>query len=296
MKNWNWIGLALLAGGLSSCVSKHKFVEAELRSQQWEMESKRLDAELQSKRDSLQQVRTTLAEVREEAKTNQLIWVTEKDVLLAQLDQQGVELSEVNSELMERTARLQELQTRLDEQTAAAHALRKSVADALVNFSSDELQVEVENGRVKVSLSENLLFSSGSVNVDPKGVEALGKLAEVLKRNTDVNIMIVGYTDSLSIHNSRIRNNWDLSVLRATTISSILQEKYGVDGGRLTAAGQAEFMPVATNATEEGRALNRRTEIYLSPKLDALMEALDEEVEGSSGEVEVIIGGLPDSQ
>lgn len=261
----------------TSCVTQKKYDALSNRYDRLQADSTVIASDLYNcnqQNEGLLQMNKTL---NEEYENDRSVWTTEKDVLLAQLDQQGVELDEKNQALRERAERLQELQNRLDRQTQATQALRKAVSDALVNFSSDELQVSVENGRVKVSLSENLLFSSASVDVDPKGVEALGKLAVVLKNNADVNIMIVGYTDSLAIRTARFRNNWDLSVIRATTISSILQEKYGVSGDRLTAAGQGEFMPVATNTTEQGRALNRRTEIYLSPKLDALMEALNEE-------------------
>ncbi len=248
----------------------------ETRALEYEMEAKSLQNQLDTCAEHLSETTTALIETREEAEADRNIWQTEKDVLLTQINQQGSELVEMNEALRDRAVRLQELENRLDEQTAATRALRKAVADALVNFSSDELQVTIEDGRVKVSLSENLLFPPASVNLDPKGKEALGKLAEVLNNNEDVNIMIVGYTDSLAINTPRFRNNWDLSVLRATTIATILQKDYNVPGTRLTASGQGEFAPVATNRTPEGRALNRRTDIFLIPKLDALMEVLSD--------------------
>ncbi|NVK03646.1 MAG: OmpA family protein [Flavobacteriia bacterium] len=267
-------------------MSKKKFMESQLEAQQYRQEASVLRMQLDSCTTSLTTATEGLIETREEAEADRLIWQTEKDVLLTQINMQGIELSEMNEALGERAARLQELENRLDEQTQATRALRRTVADALGSFSSEELQVSIEDGRVKVSLSENLLFPSASVNLDPKGVDALGKLAEVLKVNPDVNIMIVGYTDSLAISTPRFRNNWDLSVLRATTIASILQERYRIDGSRLTASGQAEFQPVASNGTEQGRALNRRTEIFLIPKLDALMEVLIEDQSTSEAAAE----------
>lgn len=270
--------LAIVTGlTLSSCVSKKKFIESQLEAEQLRQESAMLQMQLDSCSSSLSIATQGLIETREEAEADRMIWQTEKDVLLTQINMQGIELSELNDALGDRAARLQELENRLDEQTQTTRALRRTVADALGGFTSEELQVSIENGRVKVSLSENLLFPSASVNLDPKGIDALGKLAQVLKANPDVNIMIIGYTDSLAIRTQRFRNNWDLSVLRATTIASILQEKYGLSGKRLTASGQAEFQPVASNETEQGRALNRRTEIFLIPKLDALMEVLNED-------------------
>lgn len=278
MKNSLVLTLSIVV--LTSCVSKKKYLESQMEANEYRQESAELRMRLDSCTASLTEATEGLIETREEAEADRLIWQTEKDVLLTQINLQGIELSELNETLGERAARLQELEQRLDEQTQATQALRKTVADALGSFSSDELQVSIENGRVKVSLSENLLFPPASVNLDPKGVDALGKLATVLNTNPDVNIMIVGYTDSLAISTPRFRNNWDLSVLRATTIASILQQRYKVDGSRLTASGQAEFLPVASNATPEGRALNRRTEIFLTPKLDALMEVLGAEMEG----------------
>lgn len=269
---------------LSSCVSKHKYLELQVEQQQLLQQNAELQQDLsncsQQNEGLLQQQKTFEQKYASEKR----IWNTEKDVLLTQLDQQGVELDEKNEALRDRAERLQELQSELDDQLLATRTLRNAVSEALVNFSSDELQVSIENGRVKVSLSENLLFPSAGVNLDPKGVEALGKLAVVLKNNQDVNILIVGYTDSLAIKTNRFRNNWDLSVIRATTIATILQEEYGVLGDRLTAAGQGEFMPVASNESSEGRALNRRTEIFLSPKLDALIHVLNDEQEGTKEE------------
>lgn len=274
--------IAALGFTLTSCVSKQKYVALEMAKNRLQQDSADCYQTNQEQLGRIENLSQTLEDSIAQNRVHRNTWSVEKDVLLTQINQQGVELDEKSDALRERAARLQELQSSLDEQTAATRALRKAVADALINFSSDELQVSIENGRVKVSLSESLLFPSAGVNLDQKGVDALGKLAVVLKNNEDVNIMIVGYTDSLAIKTNRFRNNWDLSVIRATTISSILQEKYGVDGARLTAAGQGEFAPLATNTTEEGRALNRRTEIFLIPKLDALIDVLNEEESDSS--------------
>lgn len=269
---------------LSSCISQKKYDQLSLSHQRLQQDSVEFVNQVNTLNATLAECEDTVAAVSERAEAERLVWQTEKDVLLAQINLQGDEIDEKSEALRQRAERLQELQARLDEQTQATQALRKAVSDALVNFSSDELQVSIENGLVKVSLSENLLFPSASVNLDPKGIDALGKLAVVLKNNPDVNINIVGFTDSLSIRTARFRNNWDLSVLRATTIASILQEKYDVDGSRLTASGQAEFIPVASNTTEEGRALNRRTEIYLSPKLDALLDAVGTQSQPGAGD------------
>jgi chemotaxis protein MotB len=152
--------------------------------------------------------------------------------------------------------------------------LRKTIADALVNFKPDELSVYIKDGNVYVSLQEKLLFKSGSAVVDPKGKEALGTLASVLNVTPDVNVMIEGHTDTVPIKNAMFADNWALSVARATSIVRILTKDYMLDAHRITASGRGEFHPVQTNETPEGRTSNRRTEIILSPNLNELYQLL----------------------
>lgn len=133
----------------------------------------------------------------------------------------------------------------------------------------------MKNGKVYVSLSDKLLFKSGSAEVEDKGKQALKKLSEVLNKNNEIDVEIEGHTDNIPIKTARYEDNWDLSVHRATNIVRILQEEYAVNAKRLTAAGKGEFMPKASNETAEGRAKNRRTEIVLSPKLDELFKLIN---------------------
>jgi len=144
----------------------------------------------------------------------------------------------------------------------------------LLGFNSDELSVEVKNGKVYVSMSDKLLFKSGSAAVEAKGKEAIKLLAGVLEKNQDIDILIEGHTDNVPIKTAVYRDNWDLSVARATSIVRILTDEYKIIPTRLTASGKGEFWPRATNETPEGRASNRRTEIILSPKLDEIMQLL----------------------
>lgn len=169
--------------------------------------------------------------------------------------------------------RLAEMQTLMDRQKKAIREIRQKMSDALVGFNSNELSVSVKNGKVYVSLQENLLFPSGSAVVNPKGKEALGKLAQVLNNNTDITVDIEGHTDSIPIH-GRYPDNWALSTARSTAIVRILTTDYLVDPIRVIASGHSSYDPVQTNSTADGRALNRRTEIILSPKLDELFQLL----------------------
>jgi len=174
--------------------------------------------------------------------------------------------------------RLWDLRKRMDAQRTAVENLRKKMSDALVNFSSNELTVFTKNGRVYVSLQENLLFPSGSAVVNAKGKEALGTLAGVLNANPDITIVVEGHTDSIPIR-GRYEDNWALSVARATAIVRVLTNTYKLDPARVVASGKGEWEPVGTNSTAEGRQRNRRTEIILAPKLDELMRLLETPVE-----------------
>jgi chemotaxis protein MotB len=147
------------------------------------------------------------------------------------------------------------------------------VNKALMGFDADELSVEMRDGKVYVSMSDKLLFKSGSDAVEPKGVEALQKIAEVMIKNTDINMAIEGHTDSIPIKTNRFKDNWDLSVARSVSVVRLLQDS-GLDPQRVTAAGKGEYTPISDNSTKEGRAKNRRTELVLTPKLNELMQLL----------------------
>ena len=182
-------------------------------------------------------------------------------------------LSKSKQDLITQQAKLEHLQALMDKQKKAIEQILQKMKDALVGFKSSELSVAIKNGKVYVSLSENLLFPSGSAVVNPKGVEALGKLATVLNANTDITVDIEGHTDSIPIH-GRYQDNWDLSLARSASIVRILTSDYQVDPTRVIASGHSQYDPVQTNSTPEGRALNRRTDIILSPKLDELYRLL----------------------
>lgn len=182
------------------------------------------------------------------------------------------ELQAKDAELKAKAQRMDELDRRIKGQSDAMASLRKKVSDALVNFKAEDLSVSQKDGKVYVSLSENLLFASGSAKVDPKGLEALSKLADVLRANSDIQVMVEGHTDSIPIRTSRFTDNWELSTARATSIVRALTATYQVPPHSVQVAGRGEHQPIATNATPDGRARNRRTEIILVPKLNELFD------------------------
>ena len=171
--------------------------------------------------------------------------------------------------------RLAQLQGLIDQQKQNTENIRKKMADALVNFSANELSVHVKDGKVYVSLQESLLFPSGSASVNPKGKQAISQLAQVLNNNQDINVNIQGHTDSIPIK-GRYEDNWALSVARATSIVRVLTNTYNVNPVRVTASGRSWYEPIDDNFLSQGRANNRRTEIILEPKLDELMKLIQQ--------------------
>ena len=156
---------------------------------------------------------------------------------------------------------------------ALAFSLKRELADGI---QDKDIQVNVEKTVVYIELSDKLLFTSGSANVLPKAKEILGKVATVIKGRPDMEVMVEGHTDNVAIKTQCIKDNWDLSTKRATSVLRVLQNEYGIDPKRLIAAGRSEFVPLASNDTVEGRAKNRRTRIIILPKLDQFFDILEQ--------------------
>lgn len=196
--------------------------------------------------------------------------------LEAQLNAQKKNLDALTAELQKREARVAELEGVLKKKDDAVNDLKKKLSDALFGFEGKGLTITQKNGKVYVSMEESLLFASGSTTVETKGVDALKKVAKVLEQNADINILIEGHTDDVPmIGKGDIKDNWDLSVMRATSIVKIITKNSTVDPRRLTAAGRGEYFPIDPVKTTDARKKNRRTEIILTPKLDELFKVLE---------------------
>lgn len=181
----------------------------------------------------------------------------------------------LTASLSDRERTIVELQNVISEQNQKVKNLLNSVKDALKGFSSDELTVRQEGGKVYVAMSDKLLFESGKAVVNQQGKEALGKLAEVLNKQTEIEVMIEGHTDNVPIKTAVYQDNWDLSVIRATSVVRILTETYAVNPLQIQPCGRGEYKPVADNESVEGKSKNRRTEIIMAPKLDKLFQMLE---------------------
>lgn len=178
--------------------------------------------------------------------------------------------------LEERERKVKELEQILANKDKAVQDLKNRISSALLNFKENDLTVNVKNGKVYVSLAEQLLFRSGSVEVDSKGVTALQQLAKALKDQKDIHVMVEGHTDNVPISkkSAYMQDNWDLSVMRATSITKILT-KGGVSPDQITASGKGEYLPLAPNTSPENKQKNRRTEIIITPNLDELFKILE---------------------
>jgi chemotaxis protein MotB len=197
--------------------------------------------------------------------------------LESNLDAKKASLDELNYELEKRNARLMDLEKILDAQKKIASDLKNKVSEALLGFENNGLTVTQKNGKVYVSLDEKLLFKTASWDIDANGKNALKKLAGVLEKNPDIQITIEGHTDNVPYKpgSGQLKDNWDLSVKRATTVVRVLLDGSRIDPKRLTAAGHSEYMPVDDRNTSDARQKNRRTDIVLTPDLTTLYQLID---------------------
>ena len=218
-----------------------------------------------------------LLEQLEQAQTELFAKEDELNQLSASLDAKEDELKLAQEELNVRSIRVIELETIINKKDSMVSALKKSISKALIGLEGEGLTVVQKNGKVYISLEEDLLFASGKYEVNIGGMAALSKLATALASQKDLEILVEGHTDSIPLSGrGLVKDNWDLSVMRATNVVKVLLKTPSLDPLQLTAAGRAEFVPIATNKTKEGRSANRRIEMILSPNLDDLFELLDD--------------------
>ena len=197
--------------------------------------------------------------------------------LSSSLESKEEELILAQQVLDSRSTRVAELESIINKKDSIVTALKQTISKALIGLEGEGLTIEQRNGKVYISLEEALLFASGKYEVNSGGVAALNKLATALVSQKDLEILVEGHTDSIAFTSKGIvKDNWDLSVMRATNVVKVLTKTPGLSPLQLTAAGRAEFIPIASNKTVEGRSVNRRIEMILSPNLDDLFKLLEE--------------------
>ena len=262
---------------VTSCVSKKKYMVAENGRLAALSRERVLNRNLGQQKDEIAKLKQQITDLMSDTtRLGQAIRDYRKSLYsnLSEQEKLNMLLKEKMEKLAEREATINKLQAEVDAQNARLQSLLNSVKDALLGFSSDELTVTEKNGKIYVAMSDKLLFESGSAQVNKQGKEALGKLAEVLKKQHDIDVFIEGHTDNKPIKTVQFKDNWDLSVVRATSVVRLLTKDYGVNPLQILPCGRGEFMPVDNNESVEGRAHNRRTEIIMAPKLDKLMDIL----------------------
>ena len=262
------------------CVSQKKYDDLWGQKAQLEVEQAKCADELTEAKGEIEQLHGQLETLNEDyselrtrldATGQRLLSINDQfDTLLANSDQ-------LNEEFLQSQQRIRELEKILDEKEQAVNELKSKISKALLDFEEEDLTVEIKNGKVYISLAEQLLFRSGSIKVDKKGINALQQMASVLNANPDIKIEVEGHTDNVQVSKTSqyMRDNWDLSVMRATSIVGILVGS-GVNANRITASGRGEFDPISPNEDAENRKRNRRTEIILTPDLDELFQILED--------------------
>lgn len=271
-------GSALLAGSLGGCVSKKKYSELETLHRQMSQDYTTLQTAHRQAQTKAQTLQALLDEARRnnadlKASYNALQNSLDKSIL--QNTQGNVNISKLVDEINASNKYIKQLVQAKSKSDSLNLALTANLTRTLSGNELDEVNVRVLKGVVYISLADNMLFKSGSYQVNQRAMQTLSKIAKIIKDYRDYDVLVEGNTDNVPISRTNIRNNWDLSTLRASSIVQVLQNDFGVDPSRLTAAGRGEYNPIADNTGELGRQRNRRTEIIITPKLDQLLDLID---------------------
>lgn len=268
---------AVLTLMLSSCVSKKKYAELEGLQQETQNKLNTATVKLNSCLEDKDRLNQQISHLGNQ---NSALLNNVGD--LATLSKKEAENLERSLEsIKEKDLQITRMQDAINKKDSVTLALVTSLKGVLGNMDDDDIQINVEKGVVYVSISDKLLFASGRYNVTDRAKEVLGKVAKVVKNQPNLEFMVEGHTDDQSIRNAVLQDNWDLSVKRATSVVRVLQNEFGVEPQRMTAAGRSYYVPVASNDTAEGRAKNRRTRIVILPKMDQFYDLIEEGMEAA---------------
>ncbi len=273
---------ALAAVFLTSCVSQKKYAELEEKQKDTQdllnTATVKLNSCLEEKKNK---VNSLEAQINTLQNTNAALLSSQSD--LSTLSKQGAKNLERSLEsIKEKDLQIKTMREAINKKDSVTLALVTSLKGALGSLDDEDIQINVEKGVVFVSISDKLLFQSGSYKVSNRAREVLGKVAKVVKNKPDFEFMVEGHTDTDPISTSCMEDNWDLSVKRATSIVRILQNEFNVEPARMTAAGRGEYIPVAGNESSAGKAKNRRTRIVVLPKLDQFFGMIEDGMKQAS--------------
>ena len=277
------IYLPLLAMVLTSCVTKKDYESLQSKYQALGQKYSQLNADYTDAKVKIAEYtsdsKSLAARLAEEQQRNKEL-KEQYAKLMASYDQsvqQGsVNISKLVDEINASNKFIKQLVEAKDKSDSLNQALTNKLTRSLTKDEMEEVDVQVLKGVVYISLADNMLYTSGSYEIGERAHETLAKIAKIIKDYEDYEVLVEGNTDNVPISKTNIRNNWDLSALRASSVVQALQNTYGIDPKRLTAAGRGEYNPVASNSTAKGKQRNRRTQIIITPKLDQFMELIDQ--------------------
>ena len=270
----------------SSCVSKKLLTDEQTKYGQLQTEYSKIQAELKDcntltsadaqKKAALEAELAGLKQQVDYLKQNNTAALKQLENMSVISGSQAESIKKSMDNIGAKDAYIQDLQSAMARKDSLNLALVTNLKGAIGNMDDKDINIKVDKGVVYIDISDKLLFKSGSYDVSDKANEVLGKVALVLKNQPDIEFMVEGHTDNVALKgNGGILDNWDLSVKRATAVVRILQNKYGLDPAKITAAGRSEYRPVADNSTPEGKAANRRTRIVILPQLDQFFKLLE---------------------
>ena len=276
----NVLTMTLLAGALilSSCASKKDLENCRLDNQNLQNENKELNTSYQVTKEQLAPANARVTSLEEQLSQQKQAYMSLQrslDKSLANSSQNNISIEKLVDQINESNQYIRHLTDLKTKSDSLNMVLTNNLTRSLSKEELKEVDVQVLKGVVYISLADNMLYKSGSYEINDRAAETLSKIAKIIKDYKDYDVLIEGNTDNVPISRENIRNNWDLSCLRASSVVQALQNDYGVDPKRLTAGGRGEYNPLATNDTAIGKQRNRRTQIIITPKLDEFMELID---------------------
>jgi chemotaxis protein MotB len=262
----------------TGCVSNKKFGQLQTSYNDLLNQNRALDAKYQTSQRDLSGATARVQSLEEQiaAQRNNLVALQAAlDKCLNSTSQGNVNISKLVDEINASNRYIQHLVNTKNKSDSLNMVLTNNLTRSLSREEMRDVDVQVLKGVVYISLSDNMLYKSGSYEISPTAGQTLAKIAKIIMDYKDYDVLIEGNTDNVPISQTNIRNNWDLSALRASSVVQALQNNYNVDPKRLTAGGRGEYNPVASNATPEGKTKNRRTQIIITPKLDQFMDLIE---------------------
>ena len=277
----NILTMTLLAGALlvSSCASKKDLENCRMDNQNLQNENKELNTSYQVTKEQLAAANARVTSLEEQLAQQKSAYnrlQRSLDKSLANSSQNNISIEKLVDQINESNQYIRHLTDLKTKSDSLNMVLTNNLTRSLSKEELKEVDVQVLKGVVYISLADNMLYKSGSYEINDRAAETLSKIAKIIMDYKDYDVLVEGNTDNVPITRENIRNNWDLSCLRASSVVQFLQNNYGVDPKRLTAGGRGEYNPLATNDTEVGKQRNRRTQIIITPKLDQFMDLIDQ--------------------